>query len=781
MARQEPEGPVADFCRGLRRLQQSSGTDLATMARRLGYSRSQLYEILNGRISRPPEWDRLVEPLLRACLGDDEQTVGLWRQRYDVLVEVYSTLRSRYRHDVVTPPPDGAGVVPAQLPAAADVFTNRAKELAELHQLLAASNGTSRRMSIFVVSGTAGVGKTALAVRWAHQMREHFPDGQLYVNLRGYSAEPAVGPGQALDGFLRALGISADNIPADVETKAGLYRSLLDGKRLLVVLDNAGTAEQVRPLLPGSSGCLVVVTSRSRLSGLIARDGAHRITLHPLPTADAIRLLRETVGTARIDAEPEMAVQLARQCAYLPLALRISAERVVSHPHITLANLVDELANERNRLDVLVAHDDEATALRAAFFWSYRSLSAPSARLFRILSLHSGADISVEAAAVLSESDPAQVRQQLDVLTSVHLLEETGRDRYRFHDLLRVYAAERAAAEETEQTRALLTRRMLTWYLHTADAAVRAILPPHLRVPLDPEQTVHPTLRFASAERALEWCDAELTNLVAATRQAAETGAYAIAWKLPAALWEFFSLRKHWADWITTHHIGRAAALQIKDREGEGWMLNSLGSAYRELGRFDEAIDQFQRALVIRREAGDRNGEGWALYNLGDTYRTIGRFAEAVEYLRQALPISREAGERWGEGWVLNMLGDAYRRLGRFAEAIEHFRQALLIRSEVGDEVGRGWTLNMLGTTYGELGDFDKAIDCFTEALALSKDHHVPDLEGHNLRYLGDLLLAIGKADEAGTAWRRALSIFEQLGDPSAAGVRTRLAGLDEG
>jgi Helix-turn-helix domain/NB-ARC domain len=451
VAHQEGSGPVADFCLRLRRLQQSSSLDLSAVARRLGYSRSQLYEILSGRISRPPEWDRLVEPLVRVCTGDDEQSLAWWRRRYDVLVEVYSTLRNQPRPDGTLRPAEATQVMPAQLPAHAAVFTDRKNELAELDQLLATPAGATGAMTIALISGTAGVGKTALALRWAHRARSRFPDGQLYVNLRGYDPAPSLHPGQVLDCFLRALRVSAEKTPTDVEAKAGLYRSLLDGQRVLVVLDNAGTADQVRPLLPGSPGCLVVVTSRSRLSGLVVRDGAHRVTLHPLPVADALILLREIIGADRVDAEPEMAVQLAHQCAHLPLALRLSAERVVSHPHLTLAELVGELADERDRLDLLVVPDDESTAMRAVFFWSYRSLPPESARMFRLLGLHTGPDISVPLAALLSNTTLLEARRLLDVLTSVHLLEETGHGRYRFHDLLRAYAAERAAAEDTEE------------------------------------------------------------------------------------------------------------------------------------------------------------------------------------------------------------------------------------------------------------------------------------------------------------------------------------------
>ncbi|MDQ3885442.1 MAG: hypothetical protein M3308_00120, partial [Actinomycetota bacterium] len=301
-----------------------------------------------------------------------------------------------------------------------------------------------------------------------------------------------------------------------------------------VVLDNARDAEHVRPLLPGSPGCLVVVTSRSRLSALVARDGAHRVNLDALPLAEAIMLLGQIIGPARVAAEPDVAVKLARQCDCLPLALRIAAERVASRPHITLADLTNELDNERDRLDVLTA-DDETTAVRTVFFWSYRALLPEAAHVFRLLGVHPGPDISVPAAAALAGITTPRARQLLDVLTGVHLLEETGRDRYRFHDLLRVYAAERAAAEETDHERDITVRRLLEWYLHTAGATAH-VFARWRYVTLDPPEAGCSPLVFTSYRQALEWCEAERANLVAVTRHAAECGQHVIAWKLPGVL-----------------------------------------------------------------------------------------------------------------------------------------------------------------------------------------------------------------------------------------------------
>ena len=358
--------PVAEFCARLRQLLQGSGLDRAVVARRVSYSRSQLYEILDGWIRRPPEWDRFVEPLVRVCTGDDQRAVAEWRQRHDVLMAVYSEL-TRQDRQAGTPISAGVGmvrVVPAQLPGDVDVFTGRAQEVAELDRLLTvtptlthatdAAGGGSTPVVISAVSGTAGVGKTALALRWAHRVWGEFPDGQLYVDLRGYDPDQPLSPGYVLAGFLRALGVPGAEIPPEADERAASYRSLLDGRRILIVLDNASSIEQVRPLLPGTPSALVVVTSRDSLAGLVARHGARRLNLDLLPPEDAVALLRALIGE-RVAAEPNAAAALAGQCARLPLALRVAAELAAVRPTTPLAALVEELADQQRRLEALDA------------------------------------------------------------------------------------------------------------------------------------------------------------------------------------------------------------------------------------------------------------------------------------------------------------------------------------------------------------------------------------------------------------------------------------------
>lgn len=675
--------------------------------------------------------------------------------------------------------PKNAMAVPRQLPAAIPNLVGRANELATLTRILDEPTERSVAVVISAIAGTAGVGKTALAVHWAHRVQDRFPDGQLYVNLRGYDPSPPMAPEQALDGFLRALNVPVRRIPASMQEQAALYRSLLDGRRMLVILDNANTADQVRPLLPGSPDCLTVVTSRSRLSGLVVRDGAHKVSLDPLPLAEAIVLLRQIIGSARVDAELNAAATLAQQCAYLPLALRIAAERIASHPYRTLADLTEELANGRDRLDMLVTGDDDTTAVRVMFSWSYQALPPETARVFRLLGLHVGPDISVPATAALAGITTVRARQLLDHLTGVHLLEETGRDRYRFHDLLRIYAAERAATEETDHERDDAVHRLLSWYLHTANAAGRVLTPQWRYVSLDSPEADFSPLAFTTYRQALEWCEAERVNLVAATRHAAECDQHIIAWKLPAVLWDFFRLRGHWADWITTHETGLAATRYLHDRHGEAWIANNLGDGYQGLGRFDEALDHLQQALVAWRELNDRWGEGWTLYNLGTVYRRMGRFDEALEHYHQALARGREMSKPWGEAWALHSLATTYRSLGRFDEAFDHYHQSLIVRREINDRDGEGWTLHSLAITYRSLGRFDEALDHYHQSLIVYREINDRWGEGRTLYNVGEVLSDTGRLAAARVSWDQALTIFEELGDPQAIEVRARLETLD--
>ncbi|MER8069113.1 BTAD domain-containing putative transcriptional regulator [Streptomyces sp. NPDC094034] len=440
------------------------------------------------------------------------------------------------RKDPIASPTARQPVSPAQLPADLGTFTGREAELAQLKGLLPDDGEPPATLLISAIGGMAGIGKTTLAVHWAHRIAHRFPDGQLYINLHGlHPTGSAMPPAEAIRIFLDALGVPAPNIPASPEAQAALYRSLLAGRRMLILLDNARDAEQIRPLLPGSFGCLVIVTSRSQLTGLVANDGAHPLTLNPMTPAEAHGFLARRIGAARLAAEPRAADELITLCARLPLALAIVAARAATYPGFTLDAIAQELRDNQGSLDAFTGYDP-TTDIRAVFSSSYEALSAPAARLFSLLGLHSGPDLSVPAAAALAGLSPRETQRLLGELTGAHLLSARAAGRYILHDLLRVYAVERVLAEETPQERDGALERLWSWYLHTADAADAHLNPERRRGPLEPlPPGCHP-LTFTAHDQALEWRETERTNLVAAVHQAAASGRVGTAGRLAACL-----------------------------------------------------------------------------------------------------------------------------------------------------------------------------------------------------------------------------------------------------
>jgi tetratricopeptide (TPR) repeat protein len=652
--------------------------------------------------------------------------------------------------------------VPRQLPMDAAHFTGRSTDLAKL----------DTRSTCAVITGPAGVGKTALALRWAHSRRDRFPDGDLYVDLHGYDLYTPAPLEQVFERLLRALGVPSDTMPSDVESQAALYRSLMADRKILVVLDNATSTDQLLALLPGSPTCFVLVTSRNRLSPLLIRTGAERVTLDPLPAPDALLLFRAVIGAGRVDREPRAAEELARLCCHLPLALRIVADRAVNHPHRTLAELADELEVERDRLDVLTADGDEATAVRAVFSWSYQALAAAEARVFRLLGLHPGPDLGSAAAAALAGLRVSRVVRLLDGLASVHLLQETGRDRYRCHDLLRVYAAERADAEESEVERTAALRRVLDFYLRTANAADELFNPLRRHVPLEPGGS---PLDLASHSAAVAWCEAERTNLLAATRRAAELGHHDIAWRLPIALWGYFTLRTPWVDWVATYRIGLESARVLGDRRAEAWLLGGLGIAYRDLRRFPDALDSYDRAIGVAREVGDRYGEGWTLGSKSVALWELKRFDEALRCSVEALAVFRDLDDRYGEGQALYCFGEACRGLRRYDEAISYFLLSLRLRREINDRGGEAQTTHSLGDAYRDLRRLPEARETYLAALDIWTATGDRWGEARTLVNLGDVLAQLGHADEAQAVWERSLAICDDLGSPKAVEIRARL------
>jgi len=650
VTRQASRGPVAEFCAGLTRLVQSCGVDRTVLARRVGYSRSQLYEILDGRIRRPPEWDRLVEPLVRTCTGNDERAVGIWRRRHSVLVAVYRELKRQHRTAELPGPVVMARVVPAQLPADVEVFTGRSQELAELDRLLARTAETaaaarvtgrnSTAVVISAVSGTAGVGKTALALRWAHQVRGQFPDGQLYVNLHGFDPEQPLPAADALAGFLRALGLAGQNIPAEVEERAAAYRSLLDGRRMLVVLDNASSVEQVRPLLPGAASCVVLVTSRDSLAGLVARHSARRLDLDLLPLEDAVALLAALIG-GRVQAEPEAAATLARLCARLPLALRVAAELAAARPTIGLAELVGELADEQRRLELLDAGGDARTAVREAFSWSYQHLPAVVAWAFRLIGLHPGPDFDSYAVAALADTSHDQAQQIVDRLARAHLVQAPRPGRYVMHDLLRSYATSLADIEDSEAERRAALTRLFDHYLGTAAAAMDTLIPAqqHRRPRIPPPTT--PTPPMPDHAQAQVWLDTERLTLTAVSAYTTARGWPDHATQLSSTLYRYLDAGGHFPDGLTIHTHTHAlhAARHTDEPTAEAGALLTLGIVDQRQGHYQRAANHYQQALNLAREIGDRYEQARAHTGLAHTHQATGDLNQARHHWHRALAL----------------------------------------------------------------------------------------------------------------------------------------------
>jgi len=673
-----------------------------------------------------------------------------------------------------------AGPSPAQLPADVADFTGRDEQVKRLCDLLSGAGASSDpgAVRIAVVAGAGGLGKTSLAVHAAHRVRRRFPDGQLYVDLLGATPVP-LPPGDVLARFLRDLGVDGRDIPVDEDERAARYRTTLARRRMLVVLDNARDAAQVRPLLPGTASSAVLVTTRSRMPDLASTK---LVDLHVLDDDEALTLFTRVVGEERAAAEPEATAELLDACAGLPLAIRICAARLATRSGWTIQAMAGRLKDEHRRLDEMRAGD---LAVRASFQVSFASLPASTdkrgidpARAFCLLGLWQGSSISSAAAAALFGVPEYSAEDALEVLVDTHLLESVAPDRYRFHDLLRVYAYERAMADLAADERDAAVGGLLGWYMRTVDAAATAVAPHRYNIPLDaPTDDDVPPPSFATSEEALAWYDDERANLVAATRQAAGSRLHEIAWRLPAPLFQLFSSRGNWADGIATNRVALESARQAGSRQGEAWILNNLGDA---LGftRHSEGIDCLERSLAIRREIGDRMGEAQAANNLADAYHWLGRTDEALELYRRALELNRTVGYRLGEGIALVNLGWMLVDLGRAEEAIDYLPQARRAFAEIDYVDGAGYALHILGRCYLSLRRDAEALSCLQEALTSHRASGNRRRQAATLTSLGTAQSRVGLAAAARESWAQAVAIFTELGDSAEAEkVRAEQAG----
>ena len=669
-------------------------------------------------------------------------------------------------------------VTPHQLPGRAPHFVNRVHELAAMTRLLAQPSSDGSTILINAIYGTAGIGKTALAVQWAHSVHHQFPDGQLYVNLRGFDpAGMPLAPADALQLLLEGLSVPPDQVPVSADGRAALYRSLLNGRRILVVLDNVAETAQVELLLPGNTPCAALITSRNRLDGLTVHHGASRVQLGLLASAESQELMARHIGADRLAAEPDACAELIRRCGHLPLALAIVAARAASYPDFPLQLLAEELRDERSQLDALDT-GDLTTNIRAVFSWSYRQLPPTTARVFRLLGLHSGPDIGLPAAAALVAMSLQQTRQHLAVIARAHLLEQHMPHRFRLHDLLRTYAAERAAEDEPDPEQQLALCRVLDSYLHTAHNASRKLNVFRPRILLDPPQPGAVVRQFETHDEAMRWYQEEYLNLMAVIEWTASNDFDDYAWRQALTFWQYLYLCGRWNEIISTHEIALSAAKRIGDDAAEAAVHANLGVSRGQLGDYDLATAHLLRALELYRNVSDLYGEGNVLDSLAWVHTQMGDFPAAVTRCEEALAIYRRTGHRDGQARTLDTLGVAHAGLGQYEQGISYGQQAAALHEEAADRIGQAHAHQSLGRCYEQAGRYEEAIAHFQQALAHCRDLGDRYDEASTLRDLGAALQAVGQNDEARRHWDQALAILTDLRHPAAAAVQADLATL---
>jgi len=672
----------------------------------------------------------------------------------------------------------GALPVPRLLPAAPAHFAGRARELRALNELLSQAMGADGRGVIWVVDGTAGVGKTALAVYWAHQVADEFPDGQLYVNLRGFGpSDCPVTPGEAIRGLLSALQVPSVKIPETLDAQAALYRSTLAGKRMLILLDNARDEGQVRPLLPGGTACPVLITSRSLLTGLVAAEGAHPLSLDVLSDEDSCELLTRQLGAQRVSAEPEAARALAGLCAGLPLALAVAAARAAARPALPLAALAAELHSAPGRLDALET-GDAASSVREVLSWSCRQLSSTASRMFRLLGAHPGPDISVPAAASMLGAGVPEAHAALTELKRAHLLTEPAPGRFSCHDVLRAYEAEQARARDGAAEGSAAIHRALDHYLHTAHAAALLLYPHRDVLPLPALQPGAIREALTTRAQAQAWFEAEREVLVAVAGRAAEAGFDRHAWQIPWAMRNFLDREGHWHDWARTQRAALAAAGRLADRAGQAHAHRNIGRACLRLGRYDDARGHLRDGLALYRQLGHYYGQARTHFEIAWGAERQGRYSEALAHSRQALEAFREAGDRQGAAIALNAQGWCLTQLGSHQQALACSRQALAVLQETGHHGGEAAAWMTVGFASHHLGRDLEALACYQRALGLHRALGDRYHQSRTLVYLGEAHGALGSPAAARQAWRQALAILEELHHPEAAQVRSLLDGL---
>ncbi|MFI9848374.1 BTAD domain-containing putative transcriptional regulator [Nonomuraea sp. NPDC051941] len=655
-------------------------------------------------------------------------------------------------------------LIPRQLPADIVRFTGREDSLNELDLLLSRE---TTAVTTAVVTGAPGIGKTALAIRWGHRRVSYFPDGQLHIDLRGYSPGEPVTAMQALHHLLHGLGITQDAIPHEMGEREALYRSLLADRRLLLVLDNASGADQIRPLLPGSSHCKVVVTSRDSLRGLAATHDVRTVILDVMSEKEALSLLAAMLGGERVGHETPAVESLARLCGYLPLALRLAAAHLTSQPTLPIGDFVDSLLGD-DRLAALDVQGDPGIGVRSVFERSYQGLMPRHQRIFRMIGLHPGPDIGLDEIIVMTGETHADIGAALDALVNGHLVYRNADGRYVLHDLVWLFAREISQVHDGERARDAALSQLFDWVVHAVNAAMKEIYTTSHDIDPKCGPSLHEPPLLDGFDAAAAWLDLHYPMLMSALRYSRRHGWNTHAWQLAELLDYFFYLRNRIDDWLEALRLALGAVREDRDRKGEGRVLNALGMAHLMAGRPRECIGYHQLALDVSREAADLTGEAYALNRIGYSRLWTGEFRQAIADSLRAIDLYRRLRNEHGEMSASATLGIAYLRTGHLMEALSTLRRCLDSDRKIGNRSDEGYTLSLLGEVYDDLGDLTAALDHYQQAVQLNKEIGQCRFEANALSGIGRVYRKQGRLSEAAERHLQALTLIREGGDKTA-------------
>jgi DNA-binding SARP family transcriptional activator/tetratricopeptide (TPR) repeat protein len=714
-------------------------------------------------------------------------------------IEVYRSVRTRLAEDLgIDPGPELRAAHeritsapapaepprlrrPAQLPADLPIFTGRDTELARLAALVEPHDAAGLPDTVVtVVSGMAGVGKSTLAVRLAHHVARHFPDGQLFLNLRGFDrAGTVIEPQDAIRQLLETQGVAPERIPASPIAAAEAYRNMLHGRRMLILLDNARDADQVRPLLPNGPGSMVIITSRNRLFGLVTSAGAHFLPLDTLTPAQSRVFLAARLDAERLAREPVAVDEIIASSGGLPLALAIVAARAAIRPGFPLAAIADELRFNSGSLDSF-ADVDPASDTRSVFSWSLRAVTPAAGQLFLLLGVHPGPDFAPPVAAALTGMPVRNARLVLNELSYAHLVAEYVPGRFSQHDLLRTYAAELAAEEDAELVRSA-TLRMLDHYLHSAQAALRAMSPHRVRAALPAPLAGANVLEFADGQQAEAWLSGERTVLITLIEAAARRGFDTQSWQLANVMDRYLDRQGRWQDQLVIQAVALAAARRDGARNGVASALRALGFTQGRLGDYVPGQENLSRALSMFTELDDPHGVAETHRLLAFLANRLERHDTALAHYEPALEVYRRIEDEASQAGVYNEIGWTHILRGDYQLALTRCQEALILHTKLGDDNGTAADWDSIGYAHHHLGQYHEAIGCYDTALRIYRQVGDRALEADTLLHIGDARLALGDAEQARATAELAADILEQLGHPDAATIRARLAQVSAG